>query len=368
MDFIHCKEYDNDSVIGGSVKYAELLDQGLRNIGHKTIVYSRRAIFAGVIREKSRSNKKSSGGIGRLMLQVVTSWSGKKRKVWIVHHPVMGCLSLLASKEKLIYVCHGPWDEEAKDIGEGKIGYKAANYVRKYIQTLLLMKADSVLFISKYMQRKVLEGQSNIQNIKKKSSLIPPIVEHISDREREMSSIGINRVSGQIYICRRLVERTGVKDFIEKLALSSYCDRFNIIIAGDGPEKVKIELAISESKLHNCKLIGFVSNCEHKNYFLQSEFMVLPSLTNEGFGLVIIEAINNDCLPIVSIYAGGGTDWLRSFYPGLIYNGSIEEMAKCIEYARKHRALILEKLKREIAFLTKEEAARSIYMSSIKSR
>lgn len=342
-----------------------MLDRGLKSIGHRTIVYSRKSVFAGMIDGKRRRSAKKSSGLSGLILEILSSWSGNKRpKVWLVHHPVMGCLALLARKEKLIYICHGPWAEEAKDLGRDNIITLILYCTRKQLQALLLRKADSVFFLSRFMQRRVITSLGISQGAAEKFGLIPPIVDHFVENERKMLGMSINRIDNQIYICRRLVKRTGVKDFVRKLAISPYRKEFNIIIAGDGPEKEGIEMIITKSRLYNCKLVGFASNDDHVSYFLQSEFMVLPSLENEGFGLVIIEAINNDCLPIVSVNAGGGTEWLRGFYPELIYDGSIEGLVSCIQYARSSRATILERLKIEVALFTKEEAAKIIQIAS----
>jgi glycosyltransferase involved in cell wall biosynthesis len=345
-------------VIGGSVKYADLLDQGLRSIGHQTIVFSRQSILAGMVNRSLISNKKMFGGFGGLLIQITTSWLSLKAPiVWIVHHPVMGCLALLARRNRLIYICHGPWAEEARDMGSKNIRNRFLEYIRGCLQTLLLERANTVLFLSSYMQNRIVISLG----IKKKDGqvigLITPIVDISSRESEELDDEKIVRIRGRVYICRRLVERTGVADFVKKYAHSAYCDKFTIIIAGDGPDKANIEALVSEYKLKNIYLAGFVGDYVHKRNFQASEFMVLPSLANEGFGLVIIEAISHDCIPVVSVKAGGGADWLGGICPDLVYDGSIDGLVSCIEYARTCRSFILTSLKNRIKELTKEEAA-----------
>ena len=314
-------------------------------------------------------DKKDFDGLGRLTIEIVTSWSGRKQsEVWIVHHPVMGCLSLLARKDRLIYICHGPWAEEAKDMRRGGFIYSLLNYARRFLQALLLSKADNIFFLSAYMQNRVFRSLNiNPRNVGE-YGLVSPIVDQLDNRIRETNTALPDRVYGQIYICRRLVERTGVADFIEKFAQSTYRNQFNIVIAGDGPEREKIEAIVSYYRVEKCELNGFVSDSNHRLNFLRSEFMVLPSLTNEGFGLVIIEAICNGCLPIVSANAGGGADWMSSLYPQLIYDGSIRGLIKSIDYAREHKSSIIRDLKNQTRLLTKEAAAKVIETSSSKQR
>ena len=119
MEFVHCQEYDPGLVIGGSVKYADLLNKGLINIGHSTRTYHRGSIFAGKKDITILASERSNTGIFALLKEVLNSWKPtKSQKIWIVHHPAMGFFSIFARKEKLIYICHGPWSEEARDIGK----------------------------------------------------------------------------------------------------------------------------------------------------------------------------------------------------------------------------------------------------------
>ena len=97
------------------------------------------------------------------------------------------------------------------------------------------------------------------------------------------------------------------------------------MIAGDGPEREKIKSTISKYRLNNCQLVGFVDKETHKENFTNSDYMVMPSISNEGFGLVLIESINYGCVPILSQGAGGGKEWLEEIFPELIYNGSVED-------------------------------------------
>ena len=333
------------------------MDQGLKSNGHQTTTYYRKSIYAGQVANKKTSSKNRSHGFYGLILEVIRSWINSNTKVWIVHHPVMGGMSLLARKKKLIYICHGPWAGEARDISDKYINKKMMSRVRRFIQNLLTNNSNIVFFLSEYMQKEVSNELNSKANCAQKYRLIPPIAEVSCLDMVGLARQRHRRVSNQIYICRRLVKRTGVYDFLEKLALSPYKKNFNIIIAGDGPDKGRIKELIDRYSMQDCNVLGFVGEDKHKINYLTSEFMLLPSLTNEGFGLVIIEAIHHNCLPIISINAGGGAEWMKRTCENLVYDGSIEGIIRCVAYANQNKAEILGKLRVSVRDLTKENAA-----------
>ena len=344
-------------MIGGSVKYAELLENGLKNNGNEIRSYYRTSIYAGRIFSRELGYVDTVKGISRLVLGVIKSWFQTKPVVWIVHHPVMGSIALLAKRKKLIYICHGPWASEALDISSKGISNKVINRARRLIQSALVRESDVVFFLSEYMKGKV-TTELNIQNHRlDKYRLIPPIAEIGSQQMDNLDKNEYRKIQNQIYICRRLVRRTGVYDFLERLAISPYRRTLQIIIAGDGPDRANIDQLISKNKIRNVKMIGFVDEKNHRINYLSSEYMLLPSLTNEGFGLVIIEAIQNDCIPIVSINAGGGAEWMSSTCENLVYDGSIEAIVKCMTYASNRKTEVLKRLKEKIGNMTKENAA-----------
>ena len=344
-------------MIGGSVKYAELLEEGLRKNGNQIVSYHRSSIYAGRVLNRALGYISTLKGICRLLLGVIKSWFQCEPVVWIVHHPVMGSISLLARRRILIYICHGPWAGEALDISRQSLSTKAFNRFRRYVQSILVKQSDIVFFLSEYMKRRIASELNIRTDDLRKFRLIPPIAEVNIERLDIIDKEECRKVQNRIYICRRLVKRTGVYDFMEKLAISPYRNTFQIVIAGDGPDRADIEQLIHIHRIKNVKMVGFVDEKNHRLNYLTSNYMLLPSLTNEGFGLVIIEAIHNDCIPIVSVNAGGGAEWMKSACVNLVYDGSIQGVIECISYASRHKAEVLRKLKEEVMTLTKEYAA-----------
>lgn len=84
-----------------------------------------------------------------------------------------------------------------------------------------------------------------------------------------------------------------------------------IVIAGDGPERAKLEAYIAEHKITNVKLVGFVSDEDKVALHLLSKAFVFPShLRSEAFGISLIEA-QMYSKPIISSDIGTGSSYVN---------------------------------------------------------
>lgn len=86
---------------------------------------------------------------------------------------------------------------------------------------------------------------------------------------------------------------------------------FKLIILGDGPDFSKLIQLTNEFKLNKyVEFYGMVSEEIVKIEMRKAHFLLFPSI-KEGFGLSIIEAQNNGCIPVAS-YIDGVTNYLIS--------------------------------------------------------
>ncbi len=84
-----------------------------------------------------------------------------------------------------------------------------------------------------------------------------------------------------------------------------------VVIAGDGPERAKIEDYISKHNLGNVKLVGFISEEDKVALHLLSKAFVFPShLRSEAFGISLIEA-QMYSKPIISSDIGTGSSYVN---------------------------------------------------------
>lgn len=82
-------------------------------------------------------------------------------------------------------------------------------------------------------------------------------------------------------------------------AFKSFDSNNQLVIIGEGPEKVVYEDLIKKYKLMNVKIIDFMPIDELKKYYFASNIFVLPSYS-EVWGLVINEAMGYGALPVIA--------------------------------------------------------------------
>ena len=93
----------------------------------------------------------------------------------------------------------------------------------------------------------------------------------------------------------RLVERKGCMQLLkayELLRNQGNANDTRLIIAGDGPDRTKIENFIKQNNLtDHVVMVGWLSEDEKPDYLKTADIAVMPSLSGESFGIVLVEAI-----------------------------------------------------------------------------
>jgi len=90
----------------------------------------------------------------------------------------------------------------------------------------------------------------------------------------------------------RLEKRKGVKYLLrafEAFAINHPDAR--LTIAGDGPDRAKLELFARDLSVKNVKFIGYVSEQKKSQLFQTADLMCSPALFGESFGIVLLEAM-----------------------------------------------------------------------------
>ena len=89
---------------------------------------------------------------------------------------------------------------------------------------------------------------------------------------------------------------------------------YSLNIIGEGPDKIKLE-SMSEP---NINFVGSVENKELSQYFLQNNFLILPSLS-ETWGLVVEESFYNG-MPVIVSKNCGSVDLVINEFNGYVFN------------------------------------------------
>ena len=105
-----------------------------------------------------------------------------------------------------------------------------------------------------------------------------------------------------------------VKNLTFLIKVFNKLPEYSLTIIGEGQDKIKLE-SMSEP---NINFVGSVENKELSQYFLQNNFLILPSLS-ETWGLVVEESFYNG-MPVIVSNNCGSVDLVKDKYNGYIFD------------------------------------------------
>lgn len=90
----------------------------------------------------------------------------------------------------------------------------------------------------------------------------------------------------------RLERRKGVKYLLQAYALLAHNNNnIRLLIAGDGPDREKLELMAEDLKLPNVSFLGFISEELKLELLEEADIFCSPAMYGESFGIVLLEAM-----------------------------------------------------------------------------
>lgn len=107
----------------------------------------------------------------------------------------------------------------------------------------------------------------------------------------DQPNLGVRKLKTILYV-GRLEKRKGVKYLLrayEKLAKAH--DDVQLLIAGDGEEREKLEDAVRFRDIPRVSFLGFVSERRKIQLLKQADLFCAPALYGESFGIVLLEAM-----------------------------------------------------------------------------
>jgi phosphatidylinositol alpha-mannosyltransferase len=147
-----------------------------------------------------------------------------------------------------------------------------------------------------------------------------------------------HQVGGKtIFYIGRLEKRKGVKYLLQAFQILLQDEpNAKLIIAGDGPDREKLELLAEELKLTNVSFLGYISEELKLDLLAEADLFCSPALYGESFGIVLLEAMATGTV----IVAGN-----NSGYSGVMQDvGAISLInpQDSLEFARRLRVLLNE--------------------------
>lgn len=136
-----------------------------------------------------------------------------------------------------------------------------------------------------------------------------------------------------------------------------------LYLAGDGPDREKIEKYIRENNLlDKVILLGYLNENDIKEYIRKSRFIVIPSICRENCPYSILEtmAIGK---PIIGSATGGTLELVKNKETGYLVS-NVEELSDKMDFLFKHQeeAEVLGKRAKKIA---KEKFSKESYYKKI---
>lgn len=160
-----------------------------------------------------------------------------------------------------------------------------------------------------------------------------------------------NRHKTILYI-GRLEKRKGLRYLLESFAiLRQVHPEFELIIAGDGPDRSKLEYFVRENKIHNVSFLGYIEEETKLRLLHDADLFCSPALYGESFGIVLLEAMASDCVVVAGNNSG---------YEGVLKGlgqVSITNPKDTVEFARK---MALLSLNEELRQLWRDWAAKEV--------
>jgi phosphatidylinositol alpha-mannosyltransferase len=109
----------------------------------------------------------------------------------------------------------------------------------------------------------------------------------------------------------RLEKRKGLKYLLKAFALlQARLPEARLIIAGDGPDRSKLEQQVEQLGLHHVTFAGLVTEEEKLRLMGEADIFCSPALYGESFGIVLLEAMAAG-LPLVAGDNPGYSDVLQ---------------------------------------------------------
>lgn len=135
----------------------------------------------------------------------------------------------------------------------------------------------------------------------------------------------------------RLERRKGVKYLLQAFQVfaqeNPHC---KLIIAGDGPERERLELLAEDLKIPNVSFLGYVSEELKMELLSEADLLCSPALFGESFGIVLLEAMATGTV-VVAGNNSGYVDVMQGF--GAI---SLVNPEDTDEFARRLSLLLQE--------------------------
>lgn len=154
-----------------------------------------------------------------------------------------------------------------------------------------------------------------------------------------------NKTSGPytILFVGRLEKRKGVKYLLQTFSLlTQTVDDVRLIVAGNGPEREKLEDLVRELEIPRVEFLGYIDDATKKDLFATADLFCAPAIYGESFGIVLLEAMSSGLVTV----AGNNSGYASVMQElGAV---SVVNPEDSVEFARRLQLLLTEPSLRDL--------------------
>jgi len=211
--------------------------------------------------------------------------------------PVLSRQILSRSKATNIATFHAKLPENVMSRTITKVVTPYTRSVLKYLHELTAVSDAAAEYICELTDRPVsiIPNGINLDHFAKSSVKKDP-------KTGKTTSIHIPESAGPtILYIGRLERRKGVKYLLRAFqALQENHEDVALLLAGDGPDREKLELLTEELGLRNVHFLGFVSEDEKLRLLHSADLFCAPAIYGESFGIVLLEALASGLVTVAA--------------------------------------------------------------------
>lgn len=215
-----------------------------------------------------------------------------------VHSLRTGLVAILFASKKCTFFYHGPGFQE--------IAVESSN--RTKVTVAYLIEAAAFALVKKFLTASDAFKKRLIENHGIRYSQIrvtrPKLTFELLTFAQSVNkklNLAIENKVLNVVICRRMIRRVGVLEFLTMFKMSRRSD-ITIHVIGTGPLSSEVrELCANDPRL---VFHGNLSDEERDAVYDRCLFNVLPSVHLEGLGMSIFEGIRANCIPLVTACEG----------------------------------------------------------------
>jgi glycosyltransferase involved in cell wall biosynthesis len=351
---------------GGAYRIAWEIARKMRNEGHRVALLcigdknkTGKEIYEGIeiVRYLPGTNinplRKVENHIARACAAARNYLDNCKWDIVHAHTPLpgLGAFRAFGQGARSVYTIHSPvvteqqinWSSQGLN---GRLKLLLGMGQLKKLEATAYQKFDILQSLSQFTKNEI----NRLYGVGDKIRVIPywSPFEKIQrvDKQQARQKLGWPVNKPIFFSLRRMTARMGLADAVEaSRKIARQCD-FQLVLAGDGPLREKLQKQVKKAGLNERVLFTGRLTDEQVGFAYQAaDLFLLPTISLECFGIIILEAYSFGC-PVLASDCAAIPELVRPICPDLIFPaGNVEALANKLACFLDNKLLVPDALK-----------------------